>query len=351
MRSKIYNGMTGILKMICAIIIGFLIGGFAIYDIVSSFPYLEASDVSELFQLLFLLFATLGYYAMFIRGFSQIKSLFKPDKADPANAAEIIFINVLSLPFIIAVGSIYTLYASIFDSDEILVITFFIYVLSIILMILDVIILLAKIKREKIKLFTDSNCMTVLNKISRAVVPMIVIVLAFIIRVTILDNLETMKTNESISNGFDSFVMNDFDGKEYTEELFEGHKVTMINIWGTFCHNCIEEMPELEEISRMYDEKDFQLIGLTGDLYGPGELDQGQVDLALSIIENTGVTYPILIPSKGLQAGVINDIHFYPTTIFFDEKGNVLKTIVGARSKEEWMKEIEEVFTDEERNR
>lgn len=32
---------------------------------------------------------------------------------------------------------------------------------------------------------------------------------------------------------FESFTMKDINGKEYTEEIFKGHKVNMINIWQT----------------------------------------------------------------------------------------------------------------------
>ena len=44
-------------------------------------------------------------------------------------------------------------------------------------------------------------------------------------------------------------------------------------------------MPELEEISEMYDEKDLKIIGLPGDLYGAdGVVDEDQVAKALDII-------------------------------------------------------------------
>lgn len=348
MSSKIYNGLTGVLKIICALFVGAFIGGVAIYDIIISIPYMGVSYVRGVFKLLFLLLATGGYFAIIVRGFYQIKSLFISSKV---NVAELLCINVLSLLSIIAVSSTYILYMSLLFDEKVFIVELIIYALSIALVILDVVFQLVEIKREKIKVFNETNCMIIINKISRIVVPIIIIVIVISLIVMIISNLKKIKEDEALSNGFNSFVMTDFDGREYTEDIFKGHKVTMINVWGTFCHPCIEEMPELEEIFQMYDEKDLQLIGLAGDLYSHAELDQGQKDLALDIVERTGVTYPILIPSKGLQAGVIDAILCYPTTIFFDENGNQLDVVEGAGSKEQWIEVIEEVLANEEGNR
>ena len=159
---------------------------------------------------------------------------------------------------------------------------------------------------------------------------------------------KTPRDNESFKGGFDSFVMKDFDDNEYTEDMLKGHKVTMINIWGTFCGPCIREMPELEEISEMYDEKDLKIIGLPGDLYGAdGVVDEDQVAKALDIIDKTGVKYTMLIPSMEIEAGVFSSIRFYPTTIFVNENGEYLKFVEGANSKEAWIEIIEEYMANE----
>lgn len=348
MRSKIYNGLTGVLKIICALFVGAFIGGLALYDMISTIPYLDATDVGVIFNLLFLLFATWGYLVMIVRGFSQMKSLFKLSKI---SVAEVICINVLSLLCILAGSRTYILYMSLLFDEVKFIVVLVIFALSIALIVFDIVIQLLEIKKEKIKVFTETYCMIILNKVSRIVIPIFILAIVFVLRTIIKNNLDIIREDEALSSGFDSFVMTDFEGKEYTEDIFKGHRVTMINVWGTFCHGCIEEMPNLEEISQMYDEKDFQIIGLTGDLYSHGELDPGQKDLAIDIVESTGVTYPILIPSNGLQTGVINTIHLYPTTVFFDENGNQLKMTEGAWSKEEWIEIIEEVLANEEGNR
>lgn len=77
--------------------------------------------------------------------------------------------------------------------------------------------------------------------------------------------------------------------KLFTEDMFKGHKVTMINIWATTCHGCIME----------------------------------------------------------IQMGVLKSVIAYPTTIFLDENGNQLKVMEGSRSKSMWIDTIEEVIESE----
>ena len=123
----------------------------------------------------------------------------------------------------------------------------------------------------------------------------------------------------------------------------------MINIWGTFCGPCIREMPELEEISEMYDEKDLKLIGLPGDLYGTdGVVNEDQLATAIDIMDKTGAKYTMLIPSMEIEAWLMDSIRFYPTTIFVDENGEHLKFVESANSKEGWIEIIEEVLASEE---
>ena len=41
-----------------------------------------------------------------------------------------------------------------------------------------------------------------------------------------------------------TFTATDINGKEITSEIFEKNKVTMLNIWGTFCQPCLVELPD-----------------------------------------------------------------------------------------------------------
>ena len=346
MNTKTYNGISGALKILCATVIGLIIGGIAIYYYSSCIPSMRASDSIEIVNMLILLFAISGYIEILFGGIYQVVSIFRPTKVNEAVA---FCIDILALIFIAKAGSDFIYFSSTFDSDGMVVFSTILYWLSLIIILVDAIALLRKIKKENIKIFTEYNCMELLRRTSIIVTPLLIIGLILAFESIIENNHDTMKMNETLKGGFDSFVMRDFDDNEYTEDVFKGHKVTMINIWGTFCGPCIREMPELEEISEMYDEKDLKLIGLPGDLYGTdGVVNEDQLATAIDIMDKTGAKYTMLIPSMEIEAWLMDSIRFYPTTIFVDENGEHLKFVEGANSKEDWIEIIEEVLANEE---
>ncbi|MBQ0028393.1 MAG: hypothetical protein KBS96_07305 [Lachnospiraceae bacterium] len=44
MRSRIYSGITGVLKIICSLIIGIMLGGLGLYGLIRSVPFMEAKN-------------------------------------------------------------------------------------------------------------------------------------------------------------------------------------------------------------------------------------------------------------------------------------------------------------------
>lgn len=154
-------------------------------------------------------------------------------------------------------------------------------------------------------------------------------------------------SNEEIIVGadFKDFTAVGFDETRYDADLFKGHKLNMVNVWGTFCHPCIEEMPGLCELSKEYESDRLKVIGICADTVEAGSYDETNIDKAKSIINATGVTYLNLMPSLELSKGILDDIQFYPTTFIIDEEGNVIDIISGAKSKEEWKKIINEILS------
>lgn len=336
MRTKLYNGISGTFNIICGIYLG-IIAGYKELDLCGFFLALLSKSDATLYitGMLMLLIGIAGYVGMIARGFSKIKSLYRPYEE---NKVVWLWTEVISL---IGVSINYIIYTS---EDRMIM-----YIVSIIILLCEIIILLIEILKKKLKLFTEGNCLDIVSRITRTAVPVIIIGMVIIFKSYFVANAEQMEMFQSLNGGFDSFTMTDFEGNEYTEDMFKGHKVTMINIWATTCHGCIMEMPDLQEISEMYDEKDFQLVGIVADLrdYNNGEVDEEQVNLATDVMDMTGVKYTTLIPSMEIQMGVLRSVIAYPTTIFLDENGNQLKVMEGSRSKSMWIDTIEEVIESE----
>ena len=63
-----------------------------------------------------------------------------------------------------------------------------------------------------------------------------------------------------------SFTATDFEGNPVTSEIFAKNKLTMVNIWGTFCGPCIREMPDLARINEENKAKGIEVIGIVIDI-------------------------------------------------------------------------------------
>ena len=127
---------------------------------------------------------------------------------------------------------------------------------------------------------------------------------------------------------FPAFETVDLAGNTVTNEIFYGKDLTVINIWGTYCNPCIDEMPELAEWSESMPEN-MQLIGLVSDLNSADDADT--FELAQAICEATGAdVYTNLVANEDffeLLSGVVGT----PTTFFVDSTGAIVgDPIVGA---------------------
>ncbi len=142
-----------------------------------------------------------------------------------------------------------------------------------------------------------------------------------------------------------SFSTSTLDGDVVDESILNGKKLTMINIWATYCGPCINEMPSLGEISKEYEDKGLQIIGIPIDVVDYyGGADEQQIKLAKEIIEETGADYIHILPSVSLNEKVLNSVTAVPETIFVDEEGNFVHSLTGARSKEDWQSVIDELL-------
>lgn len=134
-----------------------------------------------------------------------------------------------------------------------------------------------------------------------------------------------------------TFEAADMEGNEVSSSIFSESKLTMINVWATYCNPCLQEMPDLGELSGEYDSGEFQIIGVISDVQEGA--DQDSLDKASSLIEQTGADYPHLLLNESLYEAMLTEVTAVPTTFFFDSNGMVLDTLVGSRDKDEW-KEI-----------
>lgn len=146
---------------------------------------------------------------------------------------------------------------------------------------------------------------------------------------------------------FATFTGTDLAGNAVDESVLEGKKITMINVWATFCGPCLSEMPDLGELNKAYADKGVQVVGIVSDVFDrKGLADAEMVALAQKLAEETGADYLHVVPSADLMSGVLSDVSAVPTTFFVDEAGNLLaEPYLGARSRADWEKVIDSLLS------
>ncbi|MCM1342697.1 MAG: TlpA family protein disulfide reductase [Lachnospiraceae bacterium] len=63
-----------------------------------------------------------------------------------------------------------------------------------------------------------------------------------------------------------TFEAQDMEGNTVSSSVFSGSRLTMVNVWATYCDPCLREMPGLGELAGEYDAEDFQIIGIISDV-------------------------------------------------------------------------------------
>ncbi len=135
-----------------------------------------------------------------------------------------------------------------------------------------------------------------------------------------------------------SFEALTLDGNSLSSDLFSESRITMINVWATYCNPCLSEMPGLGELASSYDPGDFQLIGIISDVLE--DADEGTLSHTADLVAETGADYPHLLLNESLYYALLTDVSAVPTTFFVDQEGQILDTVIGAMEKSAWEEKI-----------
>lgn len=159
---------------------------------------------------------------------------------------------------------------------------------------------------------------------------------------------ESEKNKEEASTEKEVYVLEFSDavsteGEKFSSDMFANTKLTMINVWATFCGPCINEMPDLGEIAASYDRAEFQIVGIISDTV---EGDTEMLTEAKEIITETGADYTHLLLNEELYVKLVSASDSVPTSYFFNQNGELLGYLVGAQSKEAWESLIQELLTE-----
>jgi len=156
----------------------------------------------------------------------------------------------------------------------------------------------------------------------------------------------TEKNSESDGWKNLSIDTTDLNGTEITEENFSQNKLTILNVWATWCPSCIAELPELQKISEAFADQGVQVVGVVKDGVSEGVPSEKKIENAQKLLEDAGASYTVILPDETLTAEFISQMQSFPTTFFIDSEGTVVHTVIGAKNFEDWSDEINEVLSE-----
>lgn len=142
-----------------------------------------------------------------------------------------------------------------------------------------------------------------------------------------------------------AFTAVDMEGTIVDQQVLADHKLTMVNIWATFCGPCIREMPDLAALNGAYGD-DFQIIGIVIDATDKNlqVLPDAKAE-AQEIIRTTDANYLHLLPSQSLNKAYLSKVQAVPETFFVDTQGRQIgESYVGSKTKVQWQQIIESLL-------
>lgn len=162
---------------------------------------------------------------------------------------------------------------------------------------------------------------------------------------TVKENLIFTKKSafNTLPEQMPAFTAKDLDGNTVTESIFGEKDLTVVNIWGTFCTPCVEEMPELGEWANAMPEN-VQLVGLIIDI--AGEEDTEHRDLAVTITERANADFLQIIANEDFNS-ILRWVTGVPTTLFVDKEGNLVGDPIIGADVAGYKKFVEEYFNEQ----
>ena len=131
------------------------------------------------------------------------------------------------------------------------------------------------------------------------------------------------------------FSAEDIEGNKIDNSIFKENKVTLVNVWATWCGPCVNELPEIQKV---YSELKDQGIGVVGIVADGNDAK----DTAKELIELDSLTYKMIIPDSNLEKKLISTLRGFPTSYVVDSEGKILGMKLGGMNAEGFKAFIEQ---------
>ncbi len=132
------------------------------------------------------------------------------------------------------------------------------------------------------------------------------------------------------------FSKETLDGDILTQDDLSG-KVTLVNFWATWCGPCIIETPELVALRNEWEDREFEIIGVS--------MDEGGLDVVQEFVDRFEVPYPIL-HDLGPLGEDFGGVYALPTTYIVNADGEIQHRIIGQFRVDDFKSELEKLLSE-----
>jgi thiol-disulfide isomerase/thioredoxin len=111
----------------------------------------------------------------------------------------------------------------------------------------------------------------------------------------------------------------------------------VINVWGSWCEGCKEEMPHFVDLykTQAFESGQIQLLGIN--------VEESSKEDAVEYIKKSGMSWPHLEDLDGISKSIFGP--GVPVTWFIDKEGENVATKIGAyTNKDQLFEQVEKAF-------
>lgn len=152
---------------------------------------------------------------------------------------------------------------------------------------------------------------------------------------------EDLKKQETFD--FD-FKLTDVNGKPISLDSYQ-NRVRIVDIWGTWCPPCRQEVPMFVKLQDAYGKYGLQIVGLN-DERGPSE--DANIETVKNFMANNSVNYPCAIVTPEVIEQV-PEFGGFPTTLLIDHTGKVRLKAFGYHEYEYFETAVQELLREQAR--
>ncbi len=98
-------------------------------------------------------------------------------------------------------------------------------------------------------------------------------------------------------------------------------RVTLVNIWATWCEPCKEEIPALDSLNRALSDQGFRVVAVS--------IDAGETAEVKEFIDQFGVSFDVLHDPDG-RIKQVYQTRGVPESFLIDREGRIRRIVYGA---------------------